>query len=170
MTRSIADARGFTLLEATLSVAIVSVMLGAGLSAVTQAQRSRKVAERVSEARSLASMLLEEATSLSYGDPQEPGRPIGPDTNEDVQDRFTFDDVDDYDDLMLTPVTDRDALWLTDDNWVARFHVTWISTADPSISRSSDTGLKRVEVALSYHGRTILTAAAIRSAGWEKTQ
>lgn len=159
--------RGFTLLEATISAAIVSIMIGAGLSAVTQSQKSRRLAEEMSKARAISASLLEEIMALAYSDPQEAGRPIGLDTNEDVQDRFTFDDVDDFDGLMLTPITDRDATWLTDDQWVANFRVIWVSSDDPSTAQAEDTSIKRVQVTLSFAGRDIYTASAVKSQGWE---
>jgi type II secretory pathway pseudopilin PulG len=161
---------GFTLLEATISAAIVAIMIGAGLSAVTQSQKSRRLAEQMSKARAISSSLLEEIAALAYSDPQEPGTPIGPDTYEDVQDRFTFDDVDDFDGLMLTPITDRDATWLTDDKWVATFRVVWVCTDDPSAVKTEDTSLKRIEVTLSFSGRDIHTASMVKSRGWEALQ
>ena len=124
----------------------------------------------MSRARAISSLLLDEVAKLAYVDPQEPANTIGPDTYEDVQDRFTFDDVDDYDGLMLTPITDYDATWLTDDQWVATFRVVWICSDDPAQTKSDDTGLKRVEMTLSHAGRDVYIASTIKSRGWELLQ
>jgi len=160
----------FTLIEATLAVAIVAIMIGAGLSAVTQSQRSRRLAEEMSKARGLAAILLEEVGALAYCDPQEPTRPLGPDTYEDVQDRFTFDDIDDYDGLMVTPITDKDATWLTDEQWVANFTVTWIVSDDPGTAQLQETNLKRIRVVLSHAGRDVYSGSIVKSKGWEALQ
>jgi hypothetical protein len=145
-------------------------MIGGGLAAVTQARKARALAEERAQARQIASMLLEEALALSYADPVEPGNAIGPDTNEDPTDRFGFDDVDDYHDFIMQPITDNTAAWLTDVSWIAQFRVVWIDLSDPSAERLTDTGIKRIELVLRRNDRIVFRAGGVKSRGWEALQ
>jgi type II secretory pathway pseudopilin PulG len=160
----------FTLIEAAMATTIVAIMIGGGLAAVTQARKSRNLAEERAQARQVASMLLEEALALAYEDPQEPGGLIGPDTYEDPSDRFGFDDTDDYHGLLLQPVTDSNAAWLTDVSWIAEFRVVWIDLSDATAERASDTGIKRIELVLRRGDRIVLRAGGVKSRGWEALQ
>src|SRR5665213_1756079 len=98
MTRARSHLRGhgFTLIEATLSTIIVSMMAATALTTVRLSVRSQyKSSERATGAL-LASALMAEIVALPYQDPSLPTVTLGTEAGESTTVRAAWDDVDDY--------------------------------------------------------------------------
>jgi len=161
---------GFSLIEAAMATAIVAIMIGGGLAAITQSSKNRSLAKRQAIARNLAGMLLDEATGKLYEEPGILHSAIQTEANESVLDRTTLDDCDDYHGLTINPVTTQDGVVLCGGQWEATFKVDWINLTSPSTTRTVDTGIKRIHVVLSHRGVRVLEASVVKSRGWEQLQ
>ncbi|MFY7895328.1 MAG: type IV pilus modification PilV family protein, partial [Phycisphaerales bacterium] len=73
-----ASRRGFTLIEATISLVIVSVVAVAGLRAVSISRKTRMSINDTLLARTYADLVMTEILSKRYRDAVEPGNPLGP--------------------------------------------------------------------------------------------
>ncbi len=159
--------RGFTLIEATISLVIVSVVAVAGLSAVSVARKSRTSINDMILARMYADAVMAEILGKRYRDALEPNNPLGPDGSDDVMWLWTrvADDVDDYDGHTITPVSDANMRPLSDGQWGAGIGVSWVDANDPTTIVSEESGVKRITVAVFKGNRVILRARALRTLG-----
>lgn len=97
-------ARGFTLIEAVVSMVIVGVMLVAALQTVAAAADARRRGAALSRADDLARVLLSEVCSKAYEDPN--GSPVfGTEAGEIARDSRNFNDFDDYHGFTQTDPT-----------------------------------------------------------------
>src|SRR4051794_6834828 len=85
---------GFTLVEALMSVVIVSTVLVAALGTVGAIGRTRQAQVERAAAAQWANQVMAEILQCYYQEPSGAG-PLGPDTGENS--RAQFDDVDDWD-------------------------------------------------------------------------
>jgi prepilin-type N-terminal cleavage/methylation domain-containing protein len=159
--------RGFTLIEATISLVIVSVVAVAGLSAVSVARKSRTSINDMILARMYADAVMTEILSKRYRDALEPNNPLGPDSSDDVLGLWTrlADDVDDYDGHTITPVSDANMRPLSDGQWGAGIGVSWVDANDPTQIVSEESGVKRITIAIFKGDRIVFRAMALRTLG-----
>jgi len=107
MTRRRGEA-GFTFIEILITLVFMSIALLAATSQFPMGLRVSESAENITLGTNLAQELLEEIRAYSWEDPNEPPYPpLGPDGLGET-DRFSFDDIDDFDGLMETPPVDLD--------------------------------------------------------------
>ncbi len=161
---------GFTLIEAALGSVVVAILLGAGLTAVTQATKARKITQDRVLAQAYAQQIIEEVANKSYADPQETSPPLGLDGGEVADNRLTYDDVDDYNSTIIAPISVESGGALSDSTWEARVRVYWVQSSDFQATRASETGLKCVVVRVLKSGRQVLETRALRSRAWEDVQ
>lgn len=159
--------RGFTLIEATISLVIVSLVAVAGLSAVSVARKSRISINDMILARMYADAVMAEIQGKRYRDAVEPGNPLGPDSSDDVLGIWErrADDVDDYDGHTITPVSDVNMRPLSDGQWGAGIAVSWVDASEPTKLVSEESGVKRITIAIFKGDKIILRASTLRTLG-----
>lgn len=157
--------RGSTLVEAILSLLVVSLVAAAALEATgataraTRAVRERQTAERLAEA------MLAEVTSRPYPKPNSSllgtllGSLVG------IVNRTGLVQIDAYDNFTESPPRAPDGRVLTTEpGWSRSVRVFNVNHADPSQASVSDTGLKRIVVTVSRSGRVLATRTALKAA------
>lgn len=144
--------RALTLAEAIVAMAIISVMLVAGLEAVGTVRATQATMHDRQTGALLAHALLAEISSLRYADPDDGESSLGPEADETIGVRSTYDDIDDYSAWDASPPRDsNDEVMKELDGWRRVATVQWVSLAAPNTTAGSATGLKRIAVAV-YHG------------------
>jgi MSHA pilin protein MshD len=160
---------GFTLVEAVLSLLIVSVVAVAALTAVAQARATRALTSDRSMAVTLARSMIDEVGTRAYADPQSPSSPIGLDAGESAAaDRTTLDDVDDYHGISESPPRERSGTIIPDaTNWRRDVRVEPVDAAAPTNLSATESGVKRVVVEIYLRGKLVLTQRALRTQAWD---
>ncbi|GAB4187591.1 MAG: hypothetical protein Kow00105_02250 [Phycisphaeraceae bacterium] len=161
--------RGFTLVEAVMSILIVGLMLVAalntvGASKVAQARQSEQV-----QGPMLAQDLLAEILSESFEEPVDtPG--FGRESGESGGDRADWDDVDDYDGWSGSPPQAKDGTELPGlSGWERTVKVSWAVPNNPDLDSATATGIKKVTVTVRHQGRVVATLISLRSNAWPTT-
>lgn len=158
---------GFTLVETAMGSVVVAILLGAGLTAVTQATKARKIAQERALAQAYAQEIIEEIASKEYWDADEYMPPLGIDPGEVAGNRATYDDCDDYAGLTMSPITLESGDALSDLTWQAKINVHWVRADDFTIEWPKESGLKCIVVEIYKKGRRVLGTSALRSSAWE---
>lgn len=149
--------RGFTLVEAVVSLLIVSTLFAAAMQAAATATRIQAVAARQSQAAALASSLLSEILQAGYSQPG--STTLGRDSGETSSSMANFNDVDDYDGWIESPPQDRDGVALPGAAGYTRtVAVVWVTLADPRVVSATDSGLKRITVTVAGPGVSLQMA------------
>lgn len=164
--------RGFTLIEATISLVIVSVVAVAGLSAVSVARKSRTSINDMILARMYADAVMAEIMGKRYRDELEPNNPLGPDSSDDVLGLWErlANDVDDYDGHTITPISDANLRPLSDGQWGAGIGVSWVDPNDPTQIVSEESGVKSITVGIFKGNKVILRVKALRTLGADQVK
>jgi type II secretory pathway pseudopilin PulG len=146
---------GITLIEAVLSILIVSIMM----VSVLQTLGSSAIADRVHAAQrigpALASQLMAEILATEYEDAG--GSPVfGRENGEPGSHRKKLDDVDDYDGWSSSPAEDRDGSAISGlSGWTRSVSVQWVDPSNVSTVVNVESGLKRIVVTVTdSQGRT----------------
>lgn len=161
MKRSAGGERGFTLVEATVSLAIVSVLVTSTLELAGRSARAQALAGRRAQGALLAQAILDEARERAYADPG-PLPLFGPELGEGTADRRDFDDVDDYHNYNENTITDATGSVITGLNgWSRRVTVSWVDPAAPNVTSLVETGVKRVRVTVDYNTERVARAFAL---------
>lgn len=157
-------ARAFSMVEVVIASLILGVLAVAALEASAQAVDGRlRTADRLA-AESFAQRLLAEIGLLNYEEPSLPAGTsvIGKDTGESG--RSTFDDIDDFNALDQTNLTDSAGSALPGGTgWRLRVSVERVQTFSPFNTTLSETGLKRITIRLSRGNRPTVSFVAFRS-------
>ncbi|MBT8486970.1 MAG: prepilin-type N-terminal cleavage/methylation domain-containing protein [Phycisphaerales bacterium] len=139
------DRRGFTLIEATISIALVGLVMVGAMELAGASVRVRHIGKERPRGIHLARDLMEEIIQTAYADPDAPpnfgreGEPPG--------DRSKWNDVDDYAGVTDSPPTD-----LAGDpidgyaGWSRSVVVNWVATDKTHETRGTETGLKKITV------------------------
>jgi MSHA pilin protein MshD len=149
----------FTIIEATMSVAIVGILMATSLTSMGQIAKSRM---RQGERRSgfeLGQQLMVEILQQYFQDPG--GSPVfGPEPGET---RPTFDDVDDYNGYVESPPTWKDGTVISDfSGWKRSVVVAYVDPNNPANVIASST-LKLVTVTVTAPDAKQYTLTALRS-------
>ncbi|MFN0132187.1 MAG: hypothetical protein ACKVW3_06605 [Phycisphaerales bacterium] len=153
-------ARGITLVETVLSMAVASLMLVASLNTVAAARVGQVWNTQRMAAATAASALMAEVRDMPYADPQG-DRSIGPDSGELT--RALFDDVDDYDGYAAACVDRAGAALPGTARMTFAVEVKWVEPTAPETMRASDSLLKRVTVRVLRDGTELARLTACRS-------
>lgn len=160
---------GFTLVEAAICAVVVALMGVAAGSAVASAGRSREELRTRASANAAAERLLAEVLGKAFEDPQSPDAPAGLDAGEVKDDRLTYDDIDDYDGVQLSPILDPKGNPLGMDTMSAAIDVASISPED--FGRAAErTGLALVRVRVRIGTRIVAERTAYRARDAEAAQ
>ncbi len=154
---------GFTIVEVTISLVIVSVVLVAALSTVGASQAMRFRSDRRSRGMLLAQDLMNEILQLPYEDPdQTPMQGLEP--GDGSTDRTDFDDIDDYGGWVGSPLVHVDGTAVLNAAGFQReVSVVWLNGTDLSLTSVSETGMKRIRVKITAGGQEIVTLEAMRA-------
>ncbi|MBC7771571.1 MAG: hypothetical protein H7210_03665 [Pyrinomonadaceae bacterium] len=146
--------RGFTLIEATLSVLVVGVMLAAAMRVLGASVRTRASGRDQAHASLLARRLLEEIMQKRYVDP-----------DSDVgENRLTYDDVDDYNLWGQSPPTEIDGSAMSGyTGWSVSASVVYADAESPEQNGNSSSGLKRISVKVTTRSGTSVTLTGLRA-------
>lgn len=142
-----------TLIEATiamvvLSLVLVGVMQGVGLSAKFQYRTADELRGTV-----LAMELADRVAAYDYEDPSpdSPAPPIGRDSGE--SDAATYDDIDDWDGYTESPPTYADGSEMAFlAGWTRAVSVRWVSSSAPDTDAVADDGAKLITVVVTGAG------------------
>jgi MSHA pilin protein MshD len=154
-----------TLVEALISVVILSVGLVAALNTLGSAARANAVLTTKRDGLLLGRELMGEIMASRYRDAQDNKGAIGREDSEKDDVRELWDDVDDYDGWSASPPQTKNgtpmdtyARWTRE---VAVNHVDTTSLAKTTLA-VGETGLKRITITVTDpHGRTT-TLEALR--------
>jgi MSHA pilin protein MshD len=152
---------GLTLTESVIACVIVATMIVSALGAVGGAARARVLQKDQLRGVTLARQLLAEITQSAYRDTGA-NPTFGPEAGET---RATFNDVDDYNGLIESPPTDRNASPLSGyTGWTRSTKVEYVDPTLLTVVVGSDTGLKRIIVTASSPTGRVTTLCAFRAA------
>lgn len=161
--RTLFGRRGFTLVEAIMSMLIVSVLLVSALNATgASALAQYKTAER-STARFLADGLMSSLLATAYEDPAVAAS-FGLESGEATSSKANYDDVDDFDGWNESPPQDQDGVVISNmTGWRRKVAVTRVNAATPTVTASAESGAKLVTITILHNSVPILTRVAVRT-------
>jgi type II secretory pathway pseudopilin PulG len=158
--------RAFTLVEAVLSMAIVSVMLVAALSMVGAKRLGEYKTATSNQGLSLAQDLMAEILQYAYEEPYDTVV-FGPETGEGTTNRVLYDDVDDYHGWSASPPEDPNGTAMNGlTGWGRSVSVAWLDPYDLSQTVGSDQNVKRIRVTSIYNGVPVSVLDALRTTVW----
>ena len=157
--------RGLTLVEAVVSMIIVSVMLVAALNTIGVSRTSqRKTGER-SRGVLLAQQLTAEILQQNYEEPDDTPT-LGREPSESGGDRANYDDVDDYDGWKSAPPEEKDGTQMPNlDGWERSVTVVWVNPADLGQLSVTDTKTKRITVTVTHSDVPVAELVALKTMG-----
>jgi len=156
----------FSLIEAVISMALVSVVLIAALSTLGATARTRSVQTSHQQRDALARQLMAEILGTAFTDPVVDGSAGGREAGEIVDDRTGWNDVDDYDGLSNQPPQEPDGSAMSQfQDWTRSARVHNVSAADPSEIGTPlpETGLKHITVTVTDPWGSETTLASMKS-------
>jgi len=155
--------RGLTLVEVVVATAVVALMLVAALNTLGASARGYLVARRAQQGFVLAEELMAEIMQGWYEDPD--GSPLfGLETGDTGTGRLGYDDVDDYHGLSEYPPLARNGTPVPGaDGWTRQVAITWVDPLNPSTTVASESGLKKIAVAVTNAGGVKFKLVALRS-------
>ena len=172
--------RGFSLVEAVISVILVSVLLVASVNTVGASRAGQSVTSNRSWGSTLAQALMSEILQQSYADPglgeakmfsfdpgvdPSPMPKLGPEAGEANGTRTLFDDVDDYQGWSASPPQARNGEAILGlDGWRRTVSVT-LANPVSLMPVTKDSGAKVVTVSVTHNDNTVAELVAIRTIG-----
>lgn len=161
-------AAGFSMVEAIISLMIVSVMLVAVLQTVATARTAQRINDERAKGLTLADALMNEILEQPYDDPGGAAA-IGVDSGETTGgSRTAFDDVDDYNGWTETAVVDADGAAVANTAGFTRsVTVQYVQPSALDTTSPTDTGVKRVRVTVQYQNRKVAELTAYRTRAWD---
>ena len=131
--------RGLSMIEVVVSTLLVATILVVSLTASGNLLRNHSQQQAGVDGKALAAKLLDEVTALAFEDDDVAQRVFGREPDEDAADRSTWDDVDDYHGLALSPPTHRDGETIAGySDWSLAITVTPAEPTADGVSLSGD--------------------------------
>lgn len=155
-------ARGLTLIESTMAVALVAGLFVAVAQLVGAVGSVRAAAADRATAQLLAAMMIAEISDLPVG-----SGAVGAPGNETV-DRTGRASVIAYNGLVESAVASREGAAIPGfAGWSRLVRVSWVDPASPSTASASDSGAAAVTVEVRRGGRLLHTATVYRTRAWD---
>jgi MSHA pilin protein MshD len=155
--------RGFTLIEATISIVVVALMLGAALNTAGAARARQESNAARARAIWLAQSLMSEIMDKPYTDPNG-GTILGIDTAEALTLRNSLDDVDDYNNVSESPPKNDDGTSMTEfQGWTRSVSVACVLSSDFRTTSATDTNYKRITVTVKKGQKVLATLTTLRT-------
>ncbi len=157
--------RGLTLVEAAITVVAVATMTGVTLSFVIGMDGTLRTHPDRLRHQLLGEALMTEILSQAYLEPEGPPSGFGPDEGESAEDdRYTLDDVDDYNGLRDEPPMRIDGEMIPGFDQLQRtVEVVWVESDNLVDPANTETGAKRITVSTSVAGRQTSSLMAVRT-------
>jgi MSHA pilin protein MshD len=154
---------GFTLIEATISIVVVALMLGAALNTAGAARARQATNETRARATWLAQSMMTEVLEKPYTDPSGLSL-LGIDLGESQANRSTLDDVDDYDGISESPPKNSDGAAMVEySGWTRTVTVSNVQASDFSTTALFETNYKVITVTVKKGRATMATLTALRT-------
>lgn len=159
--------QAFTLVETVISILIIGVVVVATLNTVGAAKMAEFRHTSHSRGLLLAQDLMTEILQHPYWDPVIEGG-MGPDSPEaDTGNRSLFNDVDDYHRWSASPPQHRDGSAITwADGYRREVYIVWIQPDNLSYASNVETGIKAIQVTVTYNNQVIVELMAARTVAW----
>lgn len=152
----------FSLVEAAISILLVSVVIVAALNTVGAAKVGRQKNADRARGTLLAQDLMSEILLKAYEEPIDSVN-FGRETGESGSHRAEYDDVDDYDGWSASPPQDADRNDMTYlAGWERTVSVVFTDGNDVTGTAVSDLGVKRVTVTVTAHGVPVGEIIAVK--------
>jgi type II secretory pathway pseudopilin PulG len=154
--------RGLSLVEVVFATMLVGVVLVGAMDLLGSVIRGRTSTADAAQAEQLAQQLMVEILNTAYQDDTLPL--FGPELDETLGLRSTYDDVDDYHNWSppsLLGLDDNPVVNST--GWQREVTVEWVNPANPALTSLTDLGLKRITVTVKHDGQVVTRLVALRS-------
>lgn len=163
--------RGFSMVEAVVSMVLVGVVFVGALEVVAQTTKSRAAMTDRAVATTLAQALMAEILAKPYDDPNEADTAFGASAAELTASggvgvsRSGFDDVRDYNAWSASPPRERDGTKITDAAGMTEtVRVMYVGLGDLDMSLATDAGVLKVTVTVTGRdGRVLAELSALRT-------
>lgn len=149
--------RGLTMIEAVISLIVISVLGLAALRAFSAATLTRALAHDRARGVALAHDLLAEVAAAPYGEPMAKAS--------ELDERLTLATVGDYHGWSASPPVALDGAALAPGLWRREVTVQQVEL-DGVTPAAAATGVVRVSVRVLKGDRLVATAQALRTAAW----
>jgi MSHA pilin protein MshD len=154
----------FSYTEVLISVLLVSMVLIGATKLLGNVVRGRTLLAHSARAEQYAQQLMAEIMNGAYKE----GGGLGPDPTVlgilFPETRADFDDVDDYQGLVESPLQSRTGVSIPNTSgWRRSTAVSWVSPADPKTVVGSDQGVKRITITVERNGTTLTQLIGLRS-------
>ncbi len=157
--------RAFSLAETAMCVLLVGGVLVVALNTVGDATVGRQKMGDHGRGQLLAQDLMTEILQKAYEEPDETPA-FGPEASEGTVSRTDFDDVDDYDAWDASPPQEKDGTPMTSlTGWRRSVTVDFVYPSNLNTKTgSTDEGIKRITVDVTFNGVPMASVVAIRTA------
>ncbi len=161
MTRS--RRRAFTLLEATFSIVLVGGLVVVALDTVGASTVAKQALSDAAAGRLLGASVMAEVLRRDYEDPD--GAPLfGLEMAEMLVERDSYDDIDDYNGLAVSPPQYADGTVIPGyEGWSYSVDVVLVDQTDLSKEELADEGVKRIQVRVFRDGVEVVSFWAIKT-------
>jgi type II secretory pathway pseudopilin PulG len=154
--------RGLTLIEASISLVIVSTLIVVFLNLIGSLARGQQIIASKCPATCLANQLMAEILQNPYVNP-DAANTFGPDAGEAGATRANFDDVDDYSGYVEPSPQLKDGTPVTGyTGWTRTAAVDYINP-DTMAASGTDLGVKRITVVVKDPRGRATSITALRS-------
>lgn len=162
-------ARGLSLVEVVISLAIVGGLFASTMAGVGAVGRAGIIADERVRASQYAADLVSEIQAQPYEDPALAAGSFGLSAADSAgPGRSKYDDVDDYNGYTESPLTDRSgAVIPRTTGWTRSVTVGWARPANPDGLANSDSRIKKIVVTIQRRGRILAQFSGLRAAAWE---
>lgn len=155
--------RGLTLVEVVISMAIISTALTAGLRTMASFSQGQRAAEQKAVAMALANQLMAEINMWPYEDPVSGSTTFGLESGEIWGNRTTYDDIDDYNGLSLSPPTARNGDIIAGyDDYSLCVSISYYAPASTAFSGFPSNSFKSITVQVYKSGVEMARLTTIR--------
>jgi len=155
--------RAFGMVESIFSIVLVSGVVVVALNTAGATFTSRRLAADRIRAQLLAGELMSEILAQEYEEPDTTVA-FGLESGEGTGNREAFDDVDDYRNLVDAPPKLKGGSQLSGfSDWSRTAAVVRVNTTNPNNLALSESGMKKITVAVKYRGTTIASITALKS-------
>lgn len=162
------SARGITMMETVLSIALVGIVLAAAMNTLGGAKVARAQTADISVAGVLCESMMSEILAQAYEGSDEGVGSFGATFAESAGGtRATFDDVDDYNNWTASPPQNRDGTtiaWATGLQRTVR--VGCVRASDLGVTTPDGQCLKKIKVTVMRNKKILYQMEAYRSPVW----
>jgi type II secretory pathway pseudopilin PulG len=162
--------RGFTQIEILVSTLLMGILMVASLGSIAGTLQRGSLEATRSRAQLAAEAILQEILLLPNRDPQcDCG--FGLESGESGKSRAGFDDVDDYDNYLESPLTTKDGQTTVGElPWTRRVTIEHVTPQNLFKTQSTYTGIYRITVRVEAAGKVVAMASSYRTANQNQPQ